>query len=114
MPNGTQQTRGWAGLVGAGMPVGRAEPPPRARLLSRRRRGVRPAHGLRRAYRRQAVESLAPTPGEVVLDAGCGTGLNFERLEDGVGSQGRLVGIDQSPEMLAQARERVERHGWAT
>ncbi len=113
MPNGTQQTRGWAGLAGAGMPVGA---PSRRRALDSYR-AVAAEYDRRtdfgEPYRRQAVESLAPTPGEVVLDAGCGTGLNFERLEHRVGSQGRLVGIDQSPEMLAQARERVEQHGWA-
>ena len=114
MPQGTQREAGWAGLVGARHARRRAEPPPRDRRLSRA--SLRSTTGARASaspYRRQAVESLAPAPGEVVLDAGCGTGLNFERLEDGVGREGRLVGIDQSPEMLARARERVEQHGWA-
>jgi demethylmenaquinone methyltransferase/2-methoxy-6-polyprenyl-1,4-benzoquinol methylase len=43
---------------------------------------------------------------------GCGTGLNFAGLEEGIGAEGRLVGIDLSPDMLRGARRRVERHGW--
>jgi SAM-dependent methyltransferase len=113
MPNGTQRRNGWAGPRGADMPVGA---PSRTRALDCYRTVADQYDrrtGFGEPYRRQAVRSLGPAPGEVVLDAGCGTGLNFERLEQGVGRRGRLVGIDQSPDMLARARERVERHGWA-
>lgn len=68
-----------------------------------------------RAYRRwqaKAVELLALRPGDTVIDVACGTGLMFDLLEDAVGPEGRIVGIDLSPEMLAQARERVAAHGW--
>ena len=51
-------------------------------------------------------------PGEVILDVGCGTGLNFAAIEEGIGPQGRLIGIEPCPEMLALARERVEDSGW--
>jgi ubiquinone/menaquinone biosynthesis C-methylase UbiE len=63
-------------------------------------------------YRRQAVDKLALRPDDVVLDVGCGTGLNFARLLEPIGDRGRVVGIDLSPHMLARARERVEREGW--
>jgi ubiquinone/menaquinone biosynthesis C-methylase UbiE len=63
-------------------------------------------------FRRHAVERLAPAEGEVVLDVGCGTGLNFAGLIERVGAEGRLVGIDHSPEMLERARERVREQGW--
>ncbi|MDX6701543.1 MAG: hypothetical protein QOF26_1769 [Baekduia sp.] len=63
-------------------------------------------------WRRQLVVSLAPQPGEVVLDVGCGTGRNFEHIQQRIGPSGRLIGIEQSPEMLAQARALVERWGW--
>jgi acyl dehydratase/ubiquinone/menaquinone biosynthesis C-methylase UbiE len=64
-------------------------------------------------YRRRAISQLRLRPGDVVLDVGCGTGLNFERIEAAIGPGGRLVGIDPSPEMLAPARARVEAAGWA-
>jgi SAM-dependent methyltransferase len=59
-----------------------------------------------------AVETLAPTSGSVVLDVGCGTGLNFARLQEAIGPSGRLIGVDLSAHMLARARGRVQRHGW--
>jgi acyl dehydratase/ubiquinone/menaquinone biosynthesis C-methylase UbiE len=64
-------------------------------------------------YRRRVISQLRLRPGEVVLDAGCGTGLNFERIEEAIGPSGRLIGVDPSPEMLAAARARVEAAGWA-
>lgn len=65
------------------------------------------------AYRRMAVEALALARGDTVVEIGCGTGLNFALLEDRIGPEGRLIGVDPSPEMLAQARKRVERRGWS-
>ena len=62
--------------------------------------------------RRRAVERLAPRAGDVVLDVGCGTGLSLPLLRQGIGAKGRIVGIEQSPEMIEKARERVARHGW--
>ncbi|HVZ44721.1 MAG TPA: methyltransferase domain-containing protein [Ramlibacter sp.] len=62
--------------------------------------------------RSDAVRGLRLAPGQTVLDVACGTGLSFELLQARVGAQGRIVGIDQCPEMLAIARERVARHGW--
>jgi SAM-dependent methyltransferase len=64
-------------------------------------------------WRRELVAKLAPRPGEVILDVGCGTGKNFEQIQQWMGPSGRLIGIDQSPEMLAQAHALVERQGWA-
>ncbi len=64
------------------------------------------------AYRRRALELLRLKAGDVVVELGCGTGLNFPLIIELVGPEGRLVGVDLSPEMLAQARERVRRAGW--
>ena len=47
-----------------------------------------------------------------VIDVGCGTGLSFEALHRAVGMRGRIIGIEQSPEMIGKARDRVQRHGW--
>ena len=63
--------------------------------------------------RKKAVARLGPRPGETVVDLGCGTGLSFELLERGVGPQGRIIGVEITPEMLAKAREKVTRHGWS-
>jgi demethylmenaquinone methyltransferase/2-methoxy-6-polyprenyl-1,4-benzoquinol methylase len=63
-------------------------------------------------WRQQLVARLAPHPGETIVDIGCGTGRNFERIQRGIGPGGRLIGVEPSAAMLAQARARVERHGW--
>ena len=62
--------------------------------------------------RRAAVARLALHGGEVVLDLGCGTGLSMALLHSGVGTRGHIVGVEQSPEMMAQAQQRVQREGW--
>ena len=63
-------------------------------------------------YRRAVVEALPLRPGQVVLDVGCGTGLCCGLLREKVGPRGGVVGIEESPEMAAVARERVAREGW--
>ncbi len=73
------------------------------------RRGARwPFAGLRQ----RAVGLLVLKQGQSVIDAGCGTGLALPLLEEAIGPEGLIVAIDQSPEMLARARERVEANGW--
>jgi ubiquinone/menaquinone biosynthesis C-methylase UbiE len=62
--------------------------------------------------RKRVVELLRLQRGDVVLDAGCGTGLNFALIEEAIGPEGTIIGIDQSPEMLAQAKERMTANGW--
>ncbi len=63
-------------------------------------------------YRRLAVELLALDAGDTVVDLGCGTGLNIAYLEQVVGSEGRVIAVDLTPEMLAEASRRVEAYGW--
>jgi demethylmenaquinone methyltransferase/2-methoxy-6-polyprenyl-1,4-benzoquinol methylase len=62
--------------------------------------------------RTEAVGLLQLHSGNRVLDVGCGTGLSFAPLEHEVGARGGIVGIEQSPEMMLQARQRVARQGW--
>lgn len=66
-----------------------------------------------RPGRRAGIAGLDLRPGQTVVDAGCGTGLNFAHLEAAVGPSGRIVGIDASPAMLGRARHRIRRNGWA-
>ncbi|MEY5097534.1 MAG: hypothetical protein RJA36_253 [Pseudomonadota bacterium] len=65
------------------------------------------------AIRQRAVERLHLRPGQVVLDLGCGTGMSLELLQQAVGPGGRVIGVDQSPEMIELARQRVQRQGWS-
>jgi len=62
--------------------------------------------------RRRVIGLLKPRPGDAVLDVACGTGLSFPLILEAIGPGGRLVGVDLSPDMMALARERVERAGW--
>ena len=62
--------------------------------------------------RAEAIAQLQLHPGDRVLDVACGTGLSFDRLHARVGKRGRIVGVEQCPEMMAQARARVQAHRW--
>lgn len=62
--------------------------------------------------RRRAVARLGLRPGDTVLDLACGTGLSFALLRAAVGARGRIVGVEQSPEMIERARLRVAEQGW--
>src|SRR5258706_5380084 len=68
-------------------------------------------HGLE-PWRREAVKRLELKRGDLVVDIGCGTGLNFSLLQEAVGPQGRIIGVDLTEAMLEQARLRVAREGW--
>lgn len=63
-------------------------------------------------WRRACIQRLRLRPGQVVLDLGCGTGLSLELLQREIGPAGRIVGIEQSPDMLERARHRVRAQGW--
>ena len=64
-------------------------------------------------YRRGAVEALRVSPGDTVVDLGCGTGRNFPWLERAVTASGRIVGVDLTDAMLREAGQRVASAGWA-
>jgi ubiquinone/menaquinone biosynthesis C-methylase UbiE len=73
-----------------------------------------PAPGYpQRAQRLRAVQALGLCPGDSVVDIACGTGLNFPLIEDAIGPAGRIVGVDLTDAMLAQARARIETNGWS-
>lgn len=62
--------------------------------------------------RRRAIARLGLRPGETVIDVGCGTGLSLPLLRHKVAAGGHVVGIEQSPEMIEKARQRVAQHRW--
>ena len=61
--------------------------------------------------RRELVhEALGASPGERILDVGCGPGFYVTELLERVGPDGSVVGVDASPAMLAVAAHRAEGH----
>jgi demethylmenaquinone methyltransferase/2-methoxy-6-polyprenyl-1,4-benzoquinol methylase len=74
--------------------------------------GLAPIFLIRPKFRRKAVTRLQLKPGDVVLEVGCGTGLNLPLLVDAVGSSGVVIGIDASSGMLERARALVAQNGW--
>ena len=65
-----------------------------------------------RAQRLRAVQALGLRPGDTVVDIACGTGLNFSLIEQAIGPDGRIVGVDLTDAMLAQAEHRIHTSGW--
>lgn len=63
------------------------------------------------AYRARAIARLALTPGQKVVDVGCGVGLSFRQLAEEVGPTGVVLGVDSSTAMLAQAGDRIRQAG---
>ncbi len=59
--------------------------------------------------RERTIAALELEPGQVVVDAGCGTGWCLPRLAERVGANGKVIGFDPSSEMLEVARLRLPR-----
>jgi ubiquinone/menaquinone biosynthesis C-methylase UbiE len=66
-----------------------------------------------RTQRLRAAQALGLRPGDTVVEIACGTGLNFSLLQQAVGPDGRIVGVDLTDAMLAQAQHRIETNGWS-
>jgi SAM-dependent methyltransferase len=64
-----------------------------------------------RAQREEALRLLALATAESVIDVGCGPGYLCASMADWVGAQGRVLGIDVSPDLVELARRRNSR-GW--
>jgi ubiquinone/menaquinone biosynthesis C-methylase UbiE len=64
-----------------------------------------------RKLRSTGLRKLGASEGEIILDAGIGTGHETVFLAGSVGESGRVVGIDLSIRMLRIARSRIEREG---
>jgi demethylmenaquinone methyltransferase/2-methoxy-6-polyprenyl-1,4-benzoquinol methylase len=96
--------------------------PARERLIETYRKKARhydvtsrlyPAPGYpQRGQRLRAIRALALRPGDSVIDIACGTGLNFPLIEEEIGPEGRIVGVDLTDAMLDRAQARIETNGW--
>ena len=65
-----------------------------------------------RTQRLRTVQALGLRTGDTVNDLACGTGLNFPLIEEVIGPDGRIVGVDLTDAMLARAQHRIETKGW--
>ncbi len=63
-------------------------------------------------YRRLVIEALAPQLGDTIIEIGCGTGMNFPLLEEKIGAEGKIIGVDISEAMLGRAKRRIAGAGW--
>jgi ubiquinone/menaquinone biosynthesis C-methylase UbiE len=66
-----------------------------------------------RTQRVRTVQALRLRPGDRVVDIACGTGLNFSLIEQAIGPEGEIVGVDLTDAMLGQAQHRTETNGWS-
>ena len=64
-------------------------------------------------YRKRAVEALCLLKGDTVVDLGCGTGLNFSLLQEQIGPEGKIIGVDLTDAMPVAANHRVLTYGWS-
>jgi SAM-dependent methyltransferase len=58
------------------------------------------------------IEKLDLKPGETVLDLGSGAGIDVFLAARLVGPEGRAIGVDMTPEMLARARSNAVKGGF--
>src|SRR5260370_8245611 len=58
------------------------------------------------AQRAETMKQLALSPGERVLDIGCGPGFLCESIAAAVGSDGAVTGIDISSDLIPLCRSR--------
>jgi ubiquinone/menaquinone biosynthesis C-methylase UbiE len=66
----------------------------------------------RSPYRERVIGQLGIGESSRVLDVACGTGLNFDLLQERLARTGALVGLDYSPKTLRLARKKVAKRGW--
>lgn len=62
------------------------------------------------ASKRLMLERMTLTPGEAVLEVGCGPGTDLFDVAEIIGPAGRLVGLDASETMITEARRRAGEH----
>ena len=59
-------------------------------------------------WKRKSYEHLQLSTGDQVLEVGCGVGDDARAIAEIVGSSGKVIGIDNSSEMVSEAQKRSE------
>ncbi len=62
--------------------------------------------------RKKLIDELDLFEGDKVLLIACGTGLSFNMIIDKIGSNGLIVGVDTSIEMIKIAEKKAKDNGW--
>src|SRR6202040_1760715 len=97
MAEGSRKKRRRRAPIMPGVSSAAAPEPDRAEAIEQYRSRV-PVYDLEIALaepiRRRAIARLSLKGGETVLDLGCGTGLSFPHLENYVGPQGAIIGVE--------------------
>lgn len=60
----------------------------------------------------EVIALVQPMPGQTVADVGAGTGYFLGRLSQAVGKNGRVLGVDIEPDMIAYMTARAQKDGW--
>ena len=63
-------------------------------------------------YREKAVSSLSLTENSIVLDVACGIGFNFRFIENYIGDNGKIVGVELSPKTVKLAKKLIVKQRW--
>ncbi len=61
----------------------------------------------------EVIALVQPMPGQTVADVGAGTGYFLGRLSQAVGKDGRVLGVDIEPDMVAYMTSRAQKEGWS-
>lgn len=65
------------------------------------------ASDLGKSYKSLALSEMAIRPGDVVVDLGCGPGADLPAFARVVGGSGQVIGVDNDPVAVRQARDRT-------
>ncbi|OGK39375.1 hypothetical protein A3F34_00945 [Candidatus Roizmanbacteria bacterium RIFCSPHIGHO2_12_FULL_44_10] len=57
-------------------------------------------------YKEASYRQLGLKPGDIVLDAGCGTGIDTFAMASMAAKVGRIIGVDRADPMIVEARRR--------
>ncbi len=60
----------------------------------------------------EPLELISPREGDIVLDLGSGGGADVFHASPLVGTTGRVIGVDATPEMIWRARDTAQKHGY--
>ena len=63
-------------------------------------------------YKEFAFNDSSLKPGDNVIVFCCGTGLDFQHIQNKIGETGKIVGIDFSADMLRLAQKRIDKKNW--